>query len=228
MKRSHLVLVATLLSLAVVTVSYAQMGMDFFKRPAIASLFKPVVGTGAAYQKTVSTSSTAGGAMEFTVVGKDVAEGKEAYWIEIGMSLKGVDGLVYSKALITKDDFHITRTVMQIPGRPAMEMPFNQSAQSQQNTHDELNQWTQVGTDSVTVPAGTFSCQHWKKNGGQAEIWASDKISPFGMVKEVDGASTQVLVKVVTDAKDHITGPVSPFNPQLFQQMMMEQMSKPR
>ena len=222
MKRSHLVLVATLLSFAAVTVCHAQMGMDFFKRPAIASLFKPVIGTGAAYQTLGDASKK--GVMEFTVVGKDVAEGKEAFWIEVSLKLQGVNA--YDKALITKDDFHIARTIMQVPGHPAMEVPYNQSGKANQRMNDELSQWTQIGTESVTVPAGTFSCQHWKKNGGSGEIWASDKVSPFGMVKEVDGSSTQVLVKVITDAKDHITGPVSPFNPQLFQQIIMEQMGK--
>jgi hypothetical protein len=48
------------------------------------------------------------------------------------------------------------------------------------------------------------------------------------MVKEIDGHSTNVLVKVITDAKDRITGPVSPFDPQAFRQLMMEQMMKER
>ena len=224
MKGSHLRVIAAFLCFSVAAVSHAQMGMEFFKRPAIASLFKPVIGAGSAYQSVGDAGKK--GVMEFTVVGKDVAEGKEAFWIEISHNLQGVD--VYNKALITKDDFHIARAIMQVPGHPAMEVPFNQSGKAQQRMNDEMSQWTQVGTESVTVPAGTFSCQHWKKNGGSGEIWASDKVSPFGMVKEVDGSSTQVLVKVITDAKDHITGPVSPFDPQLFQQIVMEQMGKQR
>jgi hypothetical protein len=76
------------------------------------------------------------------------------------------------------------------------------------------------------VPAGTFSCQHWKKDDGKSAIWADDKISPCGMVKKVASGSTQVLVKVLTDWKDHITGPVTPFDPQAFCQMMMDQMMK--
>jgi hypothetical protein len=228
MKPSNLIAVAILLVLAAGTGSPAQMGMDFFKRPAIASLFKPVVGGGAVYQTTGNEPAATKEAMEITVVGKDVAEGKEAVWIEIAHAMKGVDGYVYNKALITKDDFRIVKTVMQIPGRPAMEMPLNSSAKTQQRMTDDLNQWTQVGVETVAVPAGIFSCQHWKKSGGSGEIWASDKISPFGMVKEINGNSTQVLVKVITDAKDHITGPVTPFDPQLFRQMIMEQAGKQR
>lgn len=51
-------------------------------------------------------------------------------------------------------------------------------------------------------------------------------LATFSMVKEISGDSTHVLVKVISDAKDHITGPVSPFDPQAFRQMMMEQMMK--
>lgn len=226
MKRPHFAAAAALLCLAFTTVSHAQMGMDFFKRPALASLFKPVVGSGAAYQKTAGGATK--DAMEFTVVGKDTAGGKEAYWIEVAIPLQGVNGNVYNKMLVTKDDFQIVRAVMQIPGHPAMESPFKQSAKMQQDMKGEMSKWTQVGTESITVPAGTFVCQHWKKNGANVEMWASDKVSPFGMVKEVDSGSTQVLVKLITDAKDHITGPVSPFDPQLFQQIMMEQAAKDR
>jgi len=43
------------------------------------------------------------------------------------------------------------------------------------------------------------------------------------MVKSVEPSSTLVLVKVISDAKDHITGPVQPFNPQAFGQLMQNQ-----
>lgn len=230
MKSSYSLSFAALVCVVVATDSHAQMGMgmDFFKRPAIAGLFKPVVGAGAAYE---STSNEPGGGsakepVEYTVVGKDTAGGKEAVWIEFAHSMKGVAGVVYSKMLVTRDDFHIVKNIIQIPGHPAMEMRMSQSARAQQNMRDEMNKWTQIGTETITVPAGTFSCQHWKKNGSADEIWASEKVAPFGMVKEVIGNSTQVLVRVITDAKDHMTGPVSPFDPALFRQMIMDQVGK--
>lgn len=229
MKRSHVMIVAALLCLAIGTAARAQMGMDFFKRPAIASLFKPIVGNGAAYETTsTDPGSEPKSTIEMIVVGKDLADGKEAYWLEFGHQMKGMDGTVYNKVLISKDDFKIHRTIMQIPGRPAMEMKVNPTSQANQRVEQEMNKWTQVGTETITVPAGTFLCQHWKKSDGKNDIWASDKISPFGMVKEVNSSSTQVLVKVLSDVKDHITGPVSPFDPQVFQQIMMEQMMKQR
>jgi hypothetical protein len=203
------------------------MGFDFFKKPAIASIFKPVVGNGGVYETTRKDQEAAPKqTMEWTVVGKELVDGKEAYWLEFGRSMKGVEGLAYNKMLISKDDFQVHRSIMQIPGRPAMEMKVNSAARTNQKVEEQLDKWADVGIESVTVPAGTFVCHHWKTNDGHSEIWASDKVSPFGMVKEVTAGTIQVLVKVITDSKDHITGPVVPFDPQLFRQMMMDQMTK--
>jgi hypothetical protein len=227
MKRFYLLLVAAGLCTAVVTAARAQMGMDFFKRPAIASLFKPVIGNGAIYESTrAGETSASKEGMEIIVVGRELADGKEAYWLEIGHEMKGFEGKIYNKVLVSGDDFKIHRTIMQLPGHPAMEMRANPSSHANKDMEEQMNKWSQVGSETITVPAGTFSCQHWKKNDGKGEIWSSDKVSPFGMVKEIDGNSTNVLVKVITGAKDHITGPVSPFDPQAFRQLMMEQMMK--
>jgi hypothetical protein len=220
-------LVAAVLCTAVVAAARAQMGMEFFKRPAIASLFKPVIGDGAIYESTrAGETSASKQGMEIFVVGRELADGKEAYWLEIGHEMKGFEGKIYNKVLVSGDDFKIHRTIMQLPGHPAMEMRANPSSHANKDMEEQMNKWSQVGSETITVPAGTFSCQHWKKSDGKGEIWSSDKVSPFGMVKEIDGNSTNVLVKVITGAKDHITGPVSPFDPQAFRQLMMEQMMK--
>ncbi len=50
---------------------------------------------------------------------------------------------------------------------------------------ENMNEWHSVGTESVTVPAGTFSCEHWRNDKSNSDIWTSDKVTPFGMVKEV-------------------------------------------
>jgi hypothetical protein len=229
MKRRQVTLLTVGLCLGLGTAASAQMGMELFRRPAIASLLKPVVGSGGVYETAASDAPGAPkSTIEFLVVGKEMADGKDAFWLEVGHQMKGAGGLVYSKVLISTDDFQLHRSIMQIPGHPAMEMKVTPSPNTAQRTEDDLSKWIQVGTEAVTVPAGTFSCQHWKKSDAKDEIWASDKISPFGIVKEVKPNSTQVLVKVLTDTKDHITGPVSPFDPQAFRQMMMDQMMQQR
>ena len=59
-----------------------------------------------------------------------------------------------------------------------------------------------------------------------SDIWTSHKVSPFGVVKEVSPGQTMVLVKVITDAQDHITGPVQKFDPEEMKRRMMEKMQQ--
>ena len=43
----------------------------------------------------------------------------------------------------------------------------------------------------------------------------SEKVSPYGVIKGQGKDFSMVLTKVVTDAKDKITGTPVPFNPRL-------------
>jgi hypothetical protein len=227
MKRMQLAwfLVAACLCLAVP--ARAQMGMNLFRKPNIADIFKPVVGGGALYEKQRTDQQNAAKVpMEMTIVGKEMVEGREGYWMEIGHLDEKSGAMDYVKMLVTKDDFQFHKMVMQQPGQPAMEMPFHGSDKMQKHREEEMEKWHAVGSDSITVPAGTFSCQHWKKDQGVGDVWVSDKVSPFGMIKSVSPGETMILAKVITDAKDHITGPVQHFDPQAMRQQMMEQMQK--
>jgi len=95
------------------------------------------------------------------------------------------------------------------------------SGKSHKATMDKnLEKWHSVGTETISVPAGTFSCEHWSKDEGKGDIWVSSKISPMGMVKSVDEHETMVLVKVITDAKSHIIGTPVKFDPQMMRQGM--------
>jgi hypothetical protein len=57
-----------------------------------------------------------------------------------------------------------------------------------------------VGTETVTTPAGTFPCKHYKKaTAGEAgpatEIWVNDKVQPTGMVKfTLTGSGVDMLL----------------------------------
>ena len=80
-----------------------------------------------------------------------------------------------------------------------------------------------VGTETITVPAGTFQCEHWKDNRGR-EAWVSSKVSPITVVKTVDKDETLVLVKTLTGVHDEIKGRVVPFDAKKIQEHMRERM----
>jgi len=99
----------------------AQMtGLNPFKKPNIADIFKPVAGNGAVYEtQRADQRGAPKQPLEMTVVGKESFEGKEAYWLDAGS-----DSLGYAKMLMTKDDFQPHRMIVQQPGQQAMELPF--------------------------------------------------------------------------------------------------------
>ena len=228
MKPTYVAIVTVALSLGVACRADAQMGMSLFQKPAIAKFINPVVGKGAEYE-TVRANS--GGEktrmMEMGVVGKESVDGKEGFWMQfVTADDKGQQ--MVGKMLLTRDDFQFHRMIMQMHGQPAMEMPFNPNMNKENKLDEKMSEWKMVGMESVTVPAGTFLCEHWKSEKNGSDLWASDKISPFGMVKQVGKSETMVLVKVLSDVPDRITGPVSKFDPQMMmQQMQREHPQKP-
>jgi hypothetical protein len=108
-----------------------------------------------------------------------------------------------------------------------MEMDMNMNMgghrMPQSTPSDIRDKAERVGTESITVPAGTFSCEHYRMKDGSSEAWVSDKVAPWGLVKTQGKDSSMVLTKVITDAKDHITGTPKKFDPM---QMMRDRMGQ--
>jgi hypothetical protein len=193
----------------------AQMGMQV---PTLSGIFRPVVGTGAVYQVTQEGGKTS--TMDFAVLGKEDMGGKTGYWIEMSMTDPKAGGEITMKVLETVDGNAVTYTkmVFQMPGMGPMEMDGNMMNMggrrtTQQPDADFRNKAELVGTESVTVPAGTFSCEHYRMKDKTGDAWISDKVSPWSVVKATDQTRSMVLTKVVTDAKDRITGTPTKFDP---------------
>jgi hypothetical protein len=206
----------------IVAAAHAQMGMDLFKRPSIAKAFHPVVGKGAQYATSGKSEGSKTHTMEMGIVGKESVDGKDGYWMEF-VSSDDKGQTVVGKSLLTVDDFQFHKMIIQPPGQGAMEMPANMMARNRQKMDESLSEWHSVGSETVTVPGGTFSCEHWKNEKNGSEAWTSDKVVPFGMVKESGKDSSMVLLKVIDDFPERITGPVKQFD---MQQMMQQQMQQ--
>lgn len=221
MKQRLIAILAAVAGLALASPALAQMGMEYFKKPAIADIFRPVVGAGAIYETEQDQKKTP---TEMSVVAKDSVDGKEAYWLEFGHPDQKTGVMSYVKMLVTKDDFQFHSMIMQQPGQAQpTEIVMNPAMHQQSRMQDEMVKWHKAGTESITVPAGTFSCDHWTRDDGKGDVWASSKISPIGMVKETSPGRTMVLVKVLTDAQDHITGTPMKMDMQQMMQQRMQQ-----
>jgi hypothetical protein len=194
----------------------AQMGMH--AGPAMRGIFNPVVGSGGQYEMTTEKGTKM--EMEIAVVGKESVGGKDGYWFETTFSDPSMGRMVH-KTLTVVDgtDTVISRMIMQMGNRPPMEMPTSMMKSSAQKQSADIRERAEdVGSESITTPAGTFTAEHYKMKDGSGDAWVAPKAGPYGLVKFQGKDTSMVLTKVITDAKDKITGTPQPFNPMMFQQ----------
>jgi len=222
MKRMQIAILAAAVFLCVAGSVSAQLGMNIFKKPNIADIFKPVVGSGATYEERRTNGDRGPTQMEMFVVGTELIDGQPGYWVEVGHQDPQSSQMLYGKLLVTRE-FQMRKMIFQQPGQPAMEMVMNPSDKSRSHMNEEMEKWHNVGPDTITVPAGTFLCQHWKKDDGVGDAWVSDKVTPMSLVKYVSSNETMALVKTLTGMTDHITGPVTKFDPQKLMQRQKPQ-----
>ena len=214
---------AAAVALALAVPVWAQMGMGM-RSPAISGIFHPVVGQGAAYELKGHDQNMK--EMEVAVVGKEDYQGQTGYWLETSFSQSG-GGPGAMKMLMVMEGPNpgAKRMIMMMNGQ-AYEFPMNNpmmgGRMAQSAPHDIRNDKTitEVGRETITVPAGTFSCEHYRSSDGASEFWISDKVAPWGLVKSVNRDSTIILSRQITNATSKITGPVKPFDPM---QMMQQQ-----
>jgi hypothetical protein len=206
------------LCIATAAQSNAQLGEIGFKRPNIANIFHPVVGGGATYEQvhTDGKKST----LELSVVGTELVGTEKGYWVEMGHGGEDSGDVRYGKALVTPEDFTFHKVVMIMPGSTQpMEMDMDAAGKSGRDAMKKnLEKWHTVGNETISVPAGSFACEHWVKDQGKGDVWVSTKIGPLGIVKSVDESETMVLTKMVTNATTHITGTPVKFDPQMMRQ----------
>jgi hypothetical protein len=189
----------------------AQMGMH--SGPTMRGVWNPVVGAGAGYELTKKDGTKTN--MEMAIVGKESVEGKDGYWFEVTISDTPM-GTMVMKTLTVRDDQNmiVSRMIMQMPNHPPMEMPSQMMKSRQEKQPADIRQLAEdVGSESVTTPAGTFSTTHYRMKDGSGEVWVADKAGPYGMVKFQGKDTSMVLTKVIPDAQDKITGTPVPFNP---------------
>ena len=221
-------LLAALAMVALAVPLAAQMGMQV---PTLSGIWRPVIGSSASYEITREGNKSS---IDFAVLGMEDLAGKTGYWVEMSMTNAKTGGDVIIKILENVDGNTITysKWVMQMPGQQPMEMDSNMMNMGGKGTRqyqdaDFRDKAELVGTESVTVPAGTFSCEHYRMKDGSGEAWISDKVSPWSVVKTQDKLRTMVLTKLTTDAKERITEAPTKFDPMQMMRNRMGQQGQP-
>jgi len=209
--------IGALLAAALAIPVAAQFGP---RTPDMRGMWNPVVGNGAAYQVDGHDGKKE---MEIAVVGKEDYQGQPGYWLEMTMDAATAHGMAAMKMLMVMapPSPGAKRMIMQMNGQ-AYEFPMNSPMMAGKAGKAENMDVTKggggqlVGTESVTTPAGTFECQHYRTTDPPGDVWVSSKVSPWGLVKSQNKDSGMLLTRVITDAKTKITGPVKPFDPMAF------------
>jgi hypothetical protein len=190
-----------------------------FPSQGLSGFWHPTVGTAAFYQVQDKQNKTTR-SFDFAIISQETVQGKNAVWVEFTFSGEQ-RGAGVGKELVffdpVKMQLQVFKGVIQMPGKPAMEIPdaFLQQAHPIQ-FNDARADSQDLGKESVTTPAGTFSCEHYKENDGSSEFWVSTSVVPIGLVKSVDkDGETTTLVKTTSNAIDKIKGAVQPFDPML-------------
>ena len=177
--------------------------------PHLMGEFKPVVGNGAQYLMTTPNGNTH---FSYVIVGKEDVGGSTGYWLEVRTQGGEVPGEIVMKQLMVMNGEKpvIKRMIMQQPGRPPTEFPLQMMpglAQQGAETGD-TSPGVKLGSETIPVPAGTFECDHYRKQEtrGPVDIWISASVSPYGTVKMSRGDLSLVLEKVLTHEVSHIQG----------------------
>jgi hypothetical protein len=99
---------------------------------------------------------------------------------------------------------------------PSGGTPAARANPESQSDSDYRSTAVRVGVESVTVPAGTFQCEHWRDKAGSGDAWLSSNVVPYSVVKATDkDGGTILLTKTIANAKSHITAKPVPFDPSL-------------
>jgi hypothetical protein len=210
MRKILLMSLLAMTALVIPPAAMCQMGRGI---PGMKGVLTLAEGTGAEYEMTTRDSSKQ--RLEIAITGTEQVEGKTAYWMEYSMpDQKPQPGSVKVLVGLNGDQSMATRMVMRM-GSEVIEMNMNLPMMKGQNSspadarHDAEN----LGTESITVPAGTFVCEHWRSRDGSGEYWISDKVRPLGLVKSVSKDSSMLLVRVFTGATTKLPPPYKKFDP---------------
>ena len=198
--RKIVLTVSVLLILSPVLSAYAQFGRG--SGPRFYSDFKPVVGGWSEYQTTEKGGSSS--KMKMAVVGKE----GDAYWYEMAMEGRR-EGKVITKMLVSGDPGetkNVKRMIVKTGDNPAMEMPVQMMEQAAK-PQEPKGKIVDKGTETIKVPAGTFTTQHMQYQDGErvVDTWVAKDVSPYGMVKSQSKDFEMVLLGYGTGAKTQIT-----------------------
>jgi hypothetical protein len=104
-----------------------------------------------------------------------------------------------------EDPKNVKKIIVKMGNEPAMEMPLEMMQGSEEQ--GEKGKTLDKGTESIKVPAGTFTARHIQYQHEELveDTWIHKDISPYGVVKSKSKDLEMVLLGYGTGAKTQIT-----------------------
>ena len=203
------ILMSAALAAAVASPIAAQNACEVF-------LEAPAVGSWVEYDFQAQGQA---GRSRIAVVGTETRDGRELSWYEMSFDAGGNSGIM--KMLAEGGFYHamaekkIVEMVVKVAGQPAMKfsgaMVERMLGQMSSDPASEFGKACEdaerVGSESVTVPAGTFDAVHYRLTSGesQGDAWIVEGM-PFGMIKWTgSGGEAVELVDRGDDAVSQLT-----------------------
>lgn len=123
--------------------------------------------------------------VEITIVGKEDVNGKIGYWLETANSSPNGSEVYFKDLMITVNEgLAYAKRIKQVSGQDAIEFDMNANSGERMTTPSDIREEAElIGSETISVPAGTFACQHYRLRSGSGDVWVSDKVSPWGLVK---------------------------------------------
>lgn len=212
--------VVTIAALVVGASVQAQFGGGW-RPPSFSGVWAPVVGAGAVYQMEGGQ-----GKQEYTIaiVGEESVGGKTGHWLEMVMEIPNQGRMVVKNLTVVENGkMETKKRIMQMGDQPPMIMPLEgmmaQMGGATKDSADIRADSVNLGTESITTPAGTFNCEHLASKDRLNNYWMSSNVSPFGIVKTTTRNTSMTLIRVLSNAKTQIRGTPVPFDPMQMMQM---------
>lgn len=202
------------------------------KRYGDAASIKP--GAWAAYRVQTGEEEGAPETLTWKIacVGTEKVGDQDGIWLEVETDMPESDVKeksqmkVIIKSLVVGEpgeEQSVRKMIMQAGNQPPMMMNVSTTGGEEETQFPEMKD---VGTETVTVPAGTFTCRHLQgttDEGETGDIYLSDKVALFGIVKMAGGRDLMELIDYgASGAVSQIKGEPMPM-PDM-QQMMQEMM----
>jgi hypothetical protein len=201
--------------IAALAFTTALMASSYF--PQFYHIYKPAVGEWSKYEMVDATGQKA--VLTISVVSKE----KDFFWIEVESAIQGETGLAaFLVSGDPTDDSNVVKVRLRNSDGPIIEID-KATLEKMKSAQQELSSSFGIGPttgkiqslpdEDLKIAGKSVSCVRVRltsPEGRSADIWLSDDVAPFGVVKLISGQESLTLIDSGKGAKARLMGAATP------------------